>query len=84
MGPRPRAAVVSTGDELLDVGAPLRPGAIRDSNAPMLRALLEDAGCEVVSVERAPDAPGAAMRSIRAALDRANVTLSIGGVSAGD
>ncbi len=84
VGPRPRAAVVSTGDELLDAGAPLRPGAIRDSNAPMLRALLDESGCDVVSVERVPDAPGAALRAILSALDRANVTLSIGGVSAGD
>jgi molybdopterin molybdotransferase len=84
VGPRPRAAVVSTGDELLDAGAPLRPGAIYDSNAPMLRTLLEEAGCEVVSVERASDAPGAAMRSILLGLDHTDVTLSIGGVSAGD
>jgi molybdopterin molybdotransferase len=84
VGPSPRATIVSTGDELLDADAPLRPGAIRDSNAPMLRALLEEAGCEVVSVERVSDAPGEALRAIRAALDRADVTLSIGGVSAGD
>src|SRR5436190_951339 len=48
VGPRPFAAIVSTGDELLDAAATLRPGAIRDSNAPMLRALLEEAGCEVI------------------------------------
>jgi len=84
VGPRPRVAVVSTGDELLDPGEPLRPGAIRDSNAPMLRALLEEVGCDVVSVERAPDAPGAALRAIQSAYRKAVITLSIGGVSAGD
>jgi len=84
VGPRPRAAVVSTGDELLGARDRLRPGAIRDSNAPMLRALLEDAGCDVVSVGHAGDARGEAVRAIRRALRRADVVVSIGGVSAGD
>jgi molybdopterin molybdotransferase len=84
VGPRPRIAIVSTGDELLEPGASLRPGAIHDSNAPMLRALIEEAGCEVVSVARASDAPGEATRAIRQALEAADVALSIGGVSAGD
>jgi len=84
VGPRPRAAVVSTGDEILAAGEALRPGAIRDGNAPMLRALLEEAGCEVVSVEHAGDARGEALQAIRRALDAADVTLSVGGVSAGD
>ena len=84
VGRRPRAAIVSTGDELLGAGDELRAGAIRDSNSPMLHALLEEAGCEVVSVAHAGDAPGEALGAIRAALDRADVTLSIGGVSAGD
>ena len=84
VGPLPLAAIVSTGDELLDAGAPLRPGAIRDSNAPMLRSLLEEAGCRVVSMVRATDAPGEALGAIRSALRQAHVTLSIGGVSAGD
>lgn len=84
VGPRPRAAIVSTGDELLGATDALRPGTIRDSNSPMLRALLEEAGCEVVSVAHAGDAPGQALRAIRSALDVSDVTLSIGGVSAGD
>ena len=84
VGRRPRAAIVSTGDELLGAADTLRPGAIRDSNSPMLRALLEEAGCEVVLVAHAGDAPGEALRAIRAALEVADVTLSIGGVSAGD
>ncbi len=84
VGPRPRARVISTGDELLDVDAPLRAGAIRDSNAVMLRVLLEAAGCEVAGVERAADAPGVVGERIRAALADADVVITIGGVSAGD
>jgi molybdopterin molybdotransferase len=84
VGPEPRVAIVSTGDELLDVDAPLRPGAIRDSNLPMLRALVVEAGARVVEALRVSDDPVAVSRALRDALERADVVLSIGGVSAGD
>ena len=45
MFPRARVGVLSTGDELVESG-PLTPGKIRDSNRPMLLALLAEAGCE--------------------------------------
>src|SRR5262249_40383973 len=44
VSPRIRVALLSTGDELLDAGQPLRPGAIRDSNLPMLGLLLRASG----------------------------------------
>ena len=43
---RPRVAVISTGDELVPPGEPLAVGQIRDSNRPMLMALVAQAGCE--------------------------------------
>ena len=46
---RPRVGVLSTGDELVESGA-LSPGKIRDSNRPMLLALLEQAGVEAVEL----------------------------------
>ena len=48
--PRPRVGVISTGDELVDDGSPLRPGQIRDSNRLTLCALLEDSGFEAVDL----------------------------------
>jgi len=48
--PRPRVAVLSTGDELIDDGAPLQPGQIRESNKTMLAAMLNDAGCDVLDL----------------------------------
>jgi len=84
VGTRPRAAVISTGDELLDVTSPLVAGAIRDSNLPMLVALLAEAGAEVVLARRTGDRPEEVAAAIRDALDRADVVLTIGGVSAGD
>jgi molybdopterin molybdotransferase len=84
VGPRPRAAILSTGDELLEIDQALRPGAIRDSNQPMLRLLLEECGVRVVASERALDDPGAFAKRAPLLLDQADVLLSIGGVSAGD
>jgi molybdopterin molybdotransferase len=82
--PRPRVAVISTGDELLPPDAPLEPGTIRDSNLPMLAALAREAGCEVVMAEHAGDDPSAVTAAIRRALAGADAVLTIGGVSAGD
>lgn len=41
---RPRVAIVSTGDEIIAPGAPMRPGAVYDSNAAILAAAVEEAG----------------------------------------
>ena len=84
VGTRPRAVVLSTGDELLEPGEPMRPGAIRDSNRIQLAALLEEAGCDVVRTERVRDHVDAVRASIGAALQAADVVFTIGGVSAGD
>ena len=84
VGPRVRAAVFSTGDELLEADEPLRPGAIRDSNRPMLGALLEECGATVVTSRRLPDDPARVADSMKKLLEVADVVITIGGVSAGD
>ena len=48
--PRLRVAVMSTGDELVEDGRPLRPGEIRESNRRMLAGMLRETGCEVVDL----------------------------------
>src|SRR5207247_10229511 len=53
--PRARVGVLSTGDELVDGSASLRPGQIRDSNRHTLLALLDEAGCVPVDLGLAPD-----------------------------
>ncbi|HMJ36813.1 MAG TPA: gephyrin-like molybdotransferase Glp [Baekduia sp.] len=81
--PRPRVAIVTTGDELMEAGTPLQPGQIHDSNGPMLAALASRAGAEVVGRGHAVDDPEATRTVIAQALDEADVLVLAGGVSVG-
>jgi molybdenum cofactor synthesis domain-containing protein len=81
--PRPRVAVVSTGDELVARG-PLAPGQIRDSNRPMLLALLEEAGCEAVDGGIVRDDEAAITDAVVRAADECDALLTSGAVSVGD
>lgn len=80
---KPRVAVISTGDELVAPGAPLRPAAIYDSNGAIIAAALEENGCEPVRFGAIADDAvrlEAAMREAHAGCDA--VILS-GGTSKG-
>ncbi|HWI72059.1 MAG TPA: molybdopterin molybdotransferase MoeA, partial [Baekduia sp.] len=81
--PRPRVAIVTTGDELVEPGTPLRAGQIHDSNGPTLAALAARAGAEVVGRGHATDDPEATREVIAEALDVADVLVLAGGVSVG-
>lgn len=82
---RPKVAVMSTGDELVppETGE-LGPGLIRDSNRPMLLALVAGAGADAIDRGRIPDDAD----TLRAALGRAAVEadaiVTSGGVSMGE
>ncbi len=79
---RPRMAVVSTGDELVEPDRTPGPGQIRNSNAIMLRALAIEEGAAAESLPTAPDEPGELRRILERGLDF-DVLIVTGGVSAG-
>lgn len=81
---RMRVACLSTGNELLEPGAPARPGAIYDSNRHTLRALLTRLGAEVIDLGVVPDEPAAIEAAFRRAANEADAILTSGGVGAGD
>jgi len=80
---QPVVAVLSTGDELVEVGQPLPPGCIYDSNAYSLAALIERYGGIPKVLGIAPDTVEALVDKIHQGLD-ADMLLTSAGVSRGD
>jgi molybdenum cofactor synthesis domain-containing protein len=81
--PRPRVRVVSTGDELVEHG-PLSPGRIRDSNRPMLVALVAEAGCAASDGGIVGDDEAAITAAVHDAAAGFDALLTSGAVSVGD
>ena len=81
---RPRVAVLSTGDELLRPGEPLRPGAIYDANAFSLAAMVREIGGAPRVLEIAGDSVGALTSRVREGLRDADLLVTSAGVSRGD
>ncbi|MFT8244196.1 gephyrin-like molybdotransferase Glp [Roseomonas sp. BN140053] len=63
---RPRIGLLSTGNELLPPGEPLRPGTIHDSNRPMLAAVLAAPWAELHDLGILPDDRAAIAERLRA------------------
>jgi molybdopterin molybdotransferase len=81
---KPRLALFSSGDELIQSGASRTSSKIYDSNSPMLDALIQNYGGTVVSLGVIPDR----FDAVQAALDEAvrldvDLILSTAGVSVG-
>jgi molybdenum cofactor synthesis domain-containing protein len=81
---RPRVAVMSTGDELVPPGEPLAIGQIRDSNRPMLSALVAQTGCEVVDFGIGVDDEAVITERLEKAAATCDAMVTSGGVSMGD
>jgi molybdopterin molybdotransferase len=81
---RVRVGVFFTGDELVQPGEPLPPGAIYNSNRYALRALLEGLGCAVRDLGTVPDKLPATRGALRRAAADNDLIITSGGVSVGE
>lgn len=82
--PRPRVALLSTGDELVTDGSPLRRGQIRESNLTMLDILLQQNECEVENLGVIVDDESTLERVLLEAAQSCDAIVTSGGVSMGD
>lgn len=80
---RPRVAVLSTGDELVPPGQPLRPAGVYDSNGAIVAAAVAEAGGEPVLFGAFPDDEVALGLAVRAALAECDMVVLSGGTSKG-
>lgn len=80
---RPRVLILSTGDELVTTGASRAEGQIHDANRPLLIALAQTAGCEVVDGGTMPDEVESLSQRLADLCATADLVLSSGGVSMG-
>jgi molybdopterin molybdotransferase len=79
---KPSVAFLTTGNELVDVGRPLQPGQIRNSNAYSLWSLICEAGAEPVNLGTARDDERSLRDKLHAGLAY-DALVTSGGVSVG-
>ena len=82
--PRARVALLSTGDELVTDGSPLKIGQIRESNLTMLDAMIAASGCEVINLGIIKDDEALLERVLLNVIERCDAIVTSGGVSMGD
>ncbi len=82
--PRPRVAVLSTGDEIVEPDAQPGPGQIRDSNRYALMAAVQRAGAIPVSLGIGQDRQDVLTDMIETGLATCDAVITSGGVSMGE
>jgi molybdopterin molybdotransferase len=80
---RPRAALLSTGDEVAEPGTPRTPGQIYDANRFTLRGSIEQCGADVLDLGIVPDQRDILTARLREAAGMADIVITSGGVSVG-
>ena len=81
---KPRVALLSSGDELLEVDAPLTEGKIHDSNSYALAAAIQNAGVEVIRLGVAKDTRESVEGLLKKAIaENVDLIVSSAGVSVG-
>jgi molybdopterin molybdotransferase len=82
VGRRPTVAILSTGDELIDVGETPLPGQIVNTNGPLLAALVREAGAIARPLGIVRDTREATIAAFESAIE-SDFVISSGGVSVG-
>ncbi|HEY6834409.1 MAG TPA: molybdopterin biosynthesis protein, partial [Pseudolabrys sp.] len=80
---RPKVAVLSTGDELVPPGAPLKPAGVYDSNAAIIAAAITETGGEPVAMGAFADEAVVLEQVVRDALATCDMVVLSGGTSKG-
>lgn len=81
---RPRIAILSTGDELIDPDRIPAIGQVRDSNRYAIAASLLALGAQPVQIARSADTEEALRAALRVAIDACDAVFTSGGSSVGD
>ena len=79
-----KVGILTTGDELISAGSPLKKGQIYNSNGPMLQALVEKLGYKVASYQHASDNHEETETILAKMAVHCDIILSSGGVSVGE
>jgi putative molybdopterin biosynthesis protein len=79
----PKVAVLSTGNEITEPGEKLPPGKIYDINAYSLSAAVLESGGKPVYFGVLPDDMAVLQKTLKSALDSADIVVTSGGVSIG-
>lgn len=82
--PRPRVAVLVTGNEVAQPGETLGAGRIFDANGPLTRGWLAEQGYPLVQLRYVRDDYDSVVQALEEAAANADLVLSSGGVSVGD
>jgi putative molybdopterin biosynthesis protein len=80
---RPRIGIVSTGDEIVAPGEPLRPAAIFDANTTLIADAARELGAEPIGLGIVPDDEAALERVLEAGLAKNDMLVLSGGTSKG-
>ena len=80
---RPRVGLLSTGTELMDVGQPLSPAKIYNSNSYTLRGMLQESGCKVLVIPIVADQIDDTLEVLEM-LGDTDMVIATGGASVGD
>jgi putative molybdopterin biosynthesis protein len=80
---RPKVAVLSTGDELVVPGEPLKPAGVYDSNGAVVAAAVAESGGEPLAMGAFPDDAAVLEKAVREALAKSDMVVLSGGTSKG-